>query len=264
MLGRLLLRLLRLHFSLADNRVDLLFGETSHLHQGVGLDHREVAVGEEPLADQLLGQLAVDAFQLAEPSHGVFDLLVKLLAGHDLDVPDAELAGQADVLSPPANGQRKLVLADQHDRPAQHLAKDHLLDFGRLERIGDQHLHVVAPANDVDLLAQLLHDVLDPVASDPHARPHAVHPLVRAGDGHLAAASRFAGDGLDLDHAVGDFGDFLLKEPLEKMGPRAAEHDLHPASDFAHVADRCPDPLVRMVRLAGDLFASWEDGLGVR
>ena len=37
--------------------VDLLGGQLAHLHQGVGLDDRQVVVGQEAFADQLLGQV---------------------------------------------------------------------------------------------------------------------------------------------------------------------------------------------------------------
>ena len=122
----------------------------------------------------------------------------------------------------------------QHDRPAQHLAEDHFLDLGRLQGVGDQHLHVVAPADDVDPFAgQLVDDVLDAVAADAHAGPHAVDPLVGAADGDLGAIAGLAGDGADLDHAFGDFGDFLLEQPLDQLRLGAAEDDLHAAAGLA-------------------------------
>ena len=43
--------------------VDLFGREAAHLHQRVGLDHREIVVGEEPLADQPLGQFRLDALR---------------------------------------------------------------------------------------------------------------------------------------------------------------------------------------------------------
>ena len=47
------------------------------------------------------------------------------------------------------------------------------------------------------------------------------------------------------------------------MGPGAAEDDLDPRPLLADLADRGPDPLVGVVRLAGDLLALGEDGLDV-
>ncbi len=193
-----------------------------------------------------------------EARHGLLDLLVEFLAGHDLDVPAAELAGQADVLPAPADGQRELVFAHQHDRPAEHLAEDHFLDLGRLQGVGNQHLHVVAPADDVDPLAgQFVDDVLDAVAAHADAGPHAIDPLVGAADGDLGAIAGLAGDGADFDHAFGDLGDFLLEQPLHQLRLGAAEDHLHAAARLLDLVHGRPHALVGVVRFAGDLLAAW-------
>ena len=224
----------------------------------------EIVVGQEAFADQLLGQFGLHALQRGEADHGPLDLLVEFVAGHDFDVPAAELAGQADVLPAAADGQRKLVLAHQHDRPAQHLAEDHFFDLGRLQGVGDQDLQVVAPADDVDPFAgQLVDDVLDAVAAHAHAGADAIDPLVHAADGDLGAVAGLAGDGADFDHALGDLGDLLLEEPLHQLRLGAAEDHLHAAAGLADLVDRRPHALVGMVRFAGDLLAAGQDRLHV-
>ena len=85
----------------------------------------------------------------------------------------------------------------------------------------------------------------------------------RAAHGHLGAVARLAGDRPDLDHAVGDFGNFLLEQAGDQVVPGAAEDDLHAAADLADVADHRPDALVGVMRFAGDLFAAGQDGLDV-
>ena len=245
MFGGGLLGLRRLGFGLLHDAVHLLGRKAAHFHQRVRLDGREIVVGEEALAHEPLGQLGLDAFDRRIARHGLFDLLVEFLAGHDLDVPTAELAGQADVLAAPADGQRKLIFLHQHDRPAQHLAEDHFLDLGRLQGVGNQHLHVVAVADDVDAFAgKFVDDVLDAVAAHAHARPDAIDPLVGAADGDLGAVAGLAGNGADFDHALGDFGDFLLEQALHQMRLRAAENDLHAAAGLLHFVDRRPNALV--------------------
>src|SRR5205807_767775 len=119
---------------------------------------------------------------------GTVDLLLQLLVGHDLDVPAAELAGQTDVLPLAADRQRKLILAHEHDRPSDHVAKQYLIDFGGLQRGADQRLSVVVVAHDVDPLAgQFIDDVLDPIAADADAGPHAIDAGVATRHGDLAA-----------------------------------------------------------------------------
>ncbi len=125
-------------------------------------------------------------------------------------------------------------------------------------------MQVVAPADDVDPFAgQLVDDVLDAIAADADAGADRVDPLVGAAHGDLAAISRLAGHGPQFDHAVGDFGDFLLEEALDELGPGAAENDLHAAADFADFEDGGPDAFVGVVRFAGDLLAAGEDRLDV-
>jgi hypothetical protein len=190
------------------------------------------------------------------------DLLVELLAGHDLDVPAAELAGEPDVLAAAADRQGELILADEHDATAEHLAEDDFVHLGRLQGVGDEHLEVVVPADDVDpLAAELLDDVLDAVAADADAGTDAVDPVVGTDHRHLAAVAGLAGDRPDLDHPVGDLGDLLLEQPLHELRADPREDDLHPAADLADLEDRAPDPLVGVVRLAGDLLAPRQDRL---
>ena len=105
------------NLGLLHDLVDLIGVYTAHFGQYIRFDHREIVVREEPFADELLGQLVFEPLQLGEADHGLLDLFVQLLPGHDFDVPDAELAGEPDVLSTAPDGQRQLILAYQHDGP---------------------------------------------------------------------------------------------------------------------------------------------------
>ncbi len=117
-------------------------------------------------------------------------------------------------------------------------------------------MHVVVVADDVDPFAgQFVDDVLDAVAADADAGPDAIDPLVGAADGHFGAVAGLAGNGTDFDHALGDFGDFLLEKPQDQVRLGAAEDDLHPAAGLLHFVDRRAHALVGMMRFAGDLFA---------
>ena len=123
-------------------------------------------------------------------------------------------------------------------------------------------MEVVVPADDVDpLAAEFLDDVLDAIAADTDAGSHAIDPVVRADDGHFAAVPGLAGDGPNLDHAVGDLRDLLLEEPLHELRTDPGEDDLHAAADLANLEDGGADSLVGMVRLARDLLAPGQDGL---
>ncbi len=130
--------------------------------------------------------------------------------------------------------------------------------------MGIKHLHVVVPADDVDPFArQLIDDVLDPVAAHADASPDAIHPLIRAAHGDLGAVAGFAGHGPDFDHAVGNLGNFLLEQPADQRRPRAAEDHLYAAAGLLDLEDGGPNPLIGVVRLAGDLLAARQDGFAV-
>ena len=157
-----------------------------------------------------------------------------------------------------------MVLAHQHDCPSEHLAEDHFFDFRRLQGVGNQHLHIVAPANDVDAFAgQLVHDVLNAISTDADARSHAVHALVRAADGDFGAVAGLAGNRADLDHAFSDLGNLLLEEPLNQLRLGAAEDHLDAASGFPDFIDGRPHALVGVMRLAGNLLTLGQDRLDV-
>ncbi len=133
-----------------------------------------------------------------------------------------------------------------------------------MERVGDQHLQVVAPANDVDPFAgQLVNDVLDAVPADADAGPHAVDALVGAADGDLRAVTRLARLGLDFNHAVADFRDLLLEQALDQGRANSAEDDLDARALLADLADGGAHAFVVVVRFAGNLLALGQDCLGV-
>ena len=61
-----------------------------------------------------------------------------LVLGQDVDVPAGELRGEAHVLAAPADGERKLVVGDDHLDPLGILVEHHLGDLGRLQRVDDE------------------------------------------------------------------------------------------------------------------------------
>src|SRR5262249_35076464 len=102
-------------------------------------------------------------------------LLLELGAGHDVDLPSGQLAGQPDVLPLAADREREVLLGDQDQGLLGLLVELDVRDLGRLQRVGDQRLRVVVPADDVDALAvELVDDRLDARAADADARADAV------------------------------------------------------------------------------------------
>ena len=143
-------------------------------------------------------------------------------------------------------------------------------DLGRAQRVGHEHARVVAPRDDVDLLArQLGDDGLDAGAALADGGTDRVEALLARGDGDLGAAAGLAGDGLDLDGAAVDLGDLELEQALEEALVRPADEDLRAlgrATDLEHERlDVLADPVVLERRLLGrgqdrlDVLADVED-----
>ena len=113
--------------------------------------------------------------KLPEPPLGPLERFGQFVVRHDLDVPADELRRQPDVLPAPADRQRQLIVGDQHDRPAESRVGEHFRHLRRLQRVGNEHLQRVVPADDVDPLAvQLVDDVLDAAAANADARADAI------------------------------------------------------------------------------------------
>ncbi len=204
-----------------------------------------------------MSELFVEPFDFAKTGHRSLDLLAKLLAGHDFNVPATELAGQANVLTSFANRQRQLVLRNEHNRAANHLTKQNLIDFGRLQGVGDEQFGVVTVADNIDpFVVQLLDNVFDSTSSDADTCPDTVNSRVAAAHGHLATVARLARNRVDLNDSVGNFWNLLLKQLLHQLGPSSTENDFDPAALGAYFSHHGPNSLIRMMRFAWNLFAS--------
>src|SRR3546814_13513996 len=75
-------------------------------------------------------------------------------------------------------------------------------------------------------------------------------------DADLRAAAGIAGDGLDLDDAVVDFGHFLREQLLHELAVRAAEEDLRAAAFAAHAGNDRAHPVADAKHLARDLLVA--------
>ena len=197
--------------------IHLLLIQPPHLHEIIGLDHREIIVRQIPLPDQSVRKFFINAVQLAVPRDSSLNLFFKFFLSHDLDVPATKLARESHILASATDCQRKLILTDQHDRTPHHLTEDHLVDFSRLQGISDQYLRIFVVSHDVDTLtSQLINNILDSIPPNPHASAHAVDSLINAAHRDLASVSRFARDRVDIDDAIRDLRNLLFEKPLHQ------------------------------------------------
>src|ERR1041384_476808 len=182
----------------------------------------------------------------------------------DIDFPGRKLRCQPHVAPALPDRLRELVLEDVDRRALLRLVEDHLRDFRGLQRVLDEFLRIVAPADDVDVLAvELVDDVPDAAAANADAGAEAVDAVVGRVDRDFRAIARLARDALDDDRTVADLGDFELEEAADEilMGARDVDADARAAPlDFAHVrAETVADPVI----LARDLVGLEHRGLGL-
>ena len=140
-----------------------------------------------------------------------FNSLLLVLAvvaglGADVNIIAGQMGAQAHILALVADSQAQLVVGHGH-AAALGLAGQQfdLDDLGRGQGRGDKLGDVLAPADDIDLLAvQLLDDLLDADTAGTDAGTDGIDIGVLAPDSQLGAGTGLTGDGLDLNGTVID------------------------------------------------------------
>src|SRR5690606_5253784 len=158
-------------------------------------------------------------------------LLRSLGIGHDVDLVAGQLAGQADILPPASDREAELVVGHDNLDPPLFFIEHNAADSRGLERVDDEGGRILAPGDDVDLLALLFLDLsLHAAALHADAGVDRIDAGIVADRADLGAAARIAGGGLDLNDAVVDCGHFLREQLLHEVGMRTGEEDLRTAS----------------------------------
>src|SRR5690606_5015605 len=221
--------------------------------------------GVDAGGDQAFGELGGDA-------EGLHQQLDRLRAGIDgldtvfldVDAPADETRGEARVLPLAPDGDGKILAGNHQQDPAVFLIENDLARHGRLEGLEDHLLGVGKVVDDVDLLAmELAHDGFDTCAAGADAGADGGNLRVGPGHGDLGAMAGLAGEGLDLDGAVGDFGDLDLEEAADKLLTGAAEDELGAAGSALDGEQDAADAVAGLVFLAGRLLLAGENGFGL-
>src|SRR5690606_19928306 len=236
--------LLRVEAFFADDRVDVLAGEVL------------LAVARGFLLELVDARL-VDGDVLAAK-------LLEVLLGHRLDVesPAGQLRCEADVLAALSDRERLLVRTHVDDRALVLEVEVDRGDLRRTQRVDDEDLDRVAPAHDVDLLAEeLVDDVLDPRAAHADAGADAVDVRIVRAHRDLRPVARLARDPLDLDDALRDLRHLELEERAHEIGARPRERDLDAVRVLLEVLDEDLDAIADLELLAGHLLAARQEAL---
>src|SRR5881628_515508 len=181
------------------------------------------------------------------------------LAAH-VELPARQAGRQTHVLALLADGERELVVGDDHLHRALILVHDDLRDLGGRQRAADVLGGVARPRDDVDLLAaQLLHDRLDTRAAHADAGPHWVHVAVVRHHRDLRPSARLPRRPLHLHDTLVDLRHLLAEELDQQAGMRPREDDLRALGGELDVENEGADAVALPVALARDLLLLRED-----
>ena len=125
----------------------------------------------------------------------------------------------------------------------------------RGQRIRNETCRIFRPVHDVDLLAtELCHDRTNTRAHRADARALGIHAFASSNHGNLGAVTGFAGNGLDPDESLLNFGNLTLEKPLNQSGVGAREGNTSTAVGTLDGNDQCAQAGSVRVVLSGDLL----------
>ena len=233
-----------------------MFGEARYVSEVRGLDAVKGFQCQKARVHEGVGLLLLDAGDGGQGVNGISHLLFKpdpnFLLGIDVDLPSGEQAGEAGVLAAPTDGQRELVGINQNVNPFSVLLNLQSLDLRRGKGVGYVSLDVLVPADDVNFfVVEFPDNILNALAAKPNAGTDGVYLLISRVHCEFGAKARFPGDGLDLDGAVVDLGNFELKQLEDKVGIPAGENNLGAAVGSLHGLDQAADAFAPLVFLSG-------------
>ena len=179
----------------------------------------------------------------------------------DIHLPAGQLGSETRILTPLADGQRKLVFAHQNSGPAPRFVDLKAFQLRGGQSVGQIKFDLGIPANDVDLLVvQFADNILHPLPAQPHAGAYRVHFFVTRIDCQLGAKTGFPSDSFDLDGSVIDLGNFQLEQLDDKLGIGAGKNDLRPMRAIFDRLHEAANAFSNLVFLGRHPLAVWQQG----
>ena len=220
----------------------------------------------ETSTDKCLGGFHFNVCLVGDRGCGLGDLgferFVRGLVLLHLDIPSHQSSGEAGILPTTPDGLGKFFFVHLHGDGVVFLVDFDRLDLRRLERLRNERVNVVAPADDIDLLVvQLADDVLDACPAQTNACAHRIDLLVGAVDSHLGPVASLTGEGANLDSPVGDFADLGLEETTDEIGMAARKNDLRSTRTVLDCDDVGPDAVPDVVFLGRNPLTLPHDAL---
>ena len=221
----------------------------------------------EAFRHKQLRQRFVDIEFLLEQVRPLDEFALALFAGvgfgEDVDGLAGQLTGEADVLPPPTNGKRQLIIGHDNFDAILFLVDHDAADIGGLQRVDHECCRVFGPGNDVDFFPlHFLNDRLNAAALHADAGTDGVDAAVAADHADLGAAAGIACCCHDRDDAVVNFGHFLREQLFHEVGMRAGQENLRPARFTNHFQDQRADTITNTDHFARNLRIAADDAFG--
>src|SRR5207248_2722716 len=99
-------------------------------------------------------------------------------------------------------------------------------------------------------------------AAHADAGSDAIYLEIDTGDRDLRTITGLTGDRTDVDRLLLDLGNLRFEQSSHEDGVRPRQDNLHAVPGLADLEDDRFDALAHMVRFAGNLLATRQDGLG--
>ena len=157
-----------------------------------------------------------------------------------------------------------MLFVYQSDCAADHITKQDLLDFRRLQCIRNQNHWIVTPTHNVNAFAgEFPRYVLDSIAAHSNACTYAIDSLIATTNGYFAAISGFSTDCVDSDDSFGDFRYLLLEQSLNQHRLGSRQDDFDAISGRLHFVNDRSNAGATVIAFTRNLFASRQNGFDV-
>ena len=154
-------------------------------------------------------------------------LFVCLICRHDIDLPAGQLRGETHILTAATDRHGELLFRNHHISALVVFVQNDGLNFSRLQSLKHVEGRILVPEHDINMLVGKFggHRV-HAAAVDTDAGSDRVNAGVVSKHSHLGAKAGVAGDALDLEETLFDFGNFKLEQLLQEVRARAGKNDL--------------------------------------
>ncbi len=155
------------------------------------------------------------------------------------------------------NGERKLLVRNNHFDFAGILIENNFGHFGRLQCVHKECWLIIIPWNDVDFFAlKLIHNGLYTRTAHTDTGANGINGAVIGNHSNLCARSGITSNSFNLNDAIVDFRHFHLEQFGHEFRRSARQENLRTARFAAHILDETANSIIGAIRFAANFFVA--------